>query len=111
VELESRAPRNRSLIIRKVMDESACGVGRTDTQKRKLTEEPFGWAKTIGGLARPMLRGVARLTVQVHFDNGSLQPHPAAQVARASGRNQKIRIARTPIIDLVIDHDLVLGLL
>ncbi len=30
-------------------------------QKRKLTEEPFGWAKTIGGLARPMLRGVARL--------------------------------------------------
>ena len=29
-------------------------------QKRKLTEEPFGWAKTIGGLARPMLRGVAR---------------------------------------------------
>ena len=30
-------------------------------QKRKLTEEPFGWDKTIGGLARPMLRGVARL--------------------------------------------------
>jgi hypothetical protein len=23
-------------------------------QKRKRTEEPFGWAKTIGGLARPM---------------------------------------------------------
>jgi hypothetical protein len=30
-------------------------------QKRKRTEEPFGWAKTIGGLARPMLRGAARL--------------------------------------------------
>jgi Transposase DDE domain len=30
-------------------------------QKRKRTEEPFGWGKTIGGLARPMLRGVARL--------------------------------------------------
>jgi transposase len=30
-------------------------------QKRKRTEEPFGWAKTIGGLARPMLRGTARL--------------------------------------------------
>jgi hypothetical protein len=29
-------------------------------QKRKRTEEPFGWAKTIGGLARPMLRGAAR---------------------------------------------------
>jgi len=30
-------------------------------KKRKLIEEPFGWAKTIGGLARPMLRGAARL--------------------------------------------------
>ena len=30
-------------------------------QKRKRIEEPFGWGKTIGGLARPMLRGVARL--------------------------------------------------
>jgi hypothetical protein len=30
-------------------------------QKRKQTEEPFGWGKTIGGLARPMLREVAPL--------------------------------------------------
>ena len=30
-------------------------------QKRKRTEEPFGWGKTIGGLARPMLRGAKRL--------------------------------------------------
>ena len=30
-------------------------------QKRKRTEEPFGWGKTIGWLARPMLRGLARL--------------------------------------------------
>jgi transposase len=30
-------------------------------QKRKRIEEPFGWGKTIGGLVRPMLRGVARL--------------------------------------------------
>jgi transposase len=30
-------------------------------RKRKLIEEPFGWAKTIGGLARPMLRGASRL--------------------------------------------------
>jgi hypothetical protein len=29
--------------------------------KRKRTEEPFGWGKSIGGLARPMFRGVARL--------------------------------------------------
>jgi transposase len=30
-------------------------------KKRKLVEESFGWAKTIGGLARPMLRGAQRL--------------------------------------------------
>jgi hypothetical protein len=30
-------------------------------QKRKRIEEPFGWGKTIGGLARPMLRGVEKL--------------------------------------------------
>ena len=30
-------------------------------RKRKLIEEAFGWAKTIGGLGRPMLRGAARL--------------------------------------------------
>ena len=30
-------------------------------QKRKRIEEPFGWGKTIGGLARPMLRGTRRL--------------------------------------------------
>lgn len=30
-------------------------------KKRKLIEEAFGWAKTIGGMARPMFRGTARL--------------------------------------------------
>jgi len=30
-------------------------------RKRKRIEEPFGWGKTIGGLARPMLRGVEKL--------------------------------------------------
>lgn len=30
-------------------------------KKRKRIEEPFGWGKTIGGLARPMLRGVRKL--------------------------------------------------
>ena len=30
-------------------------------QKRKRIEEPFGWAKTIGGFARPMLRGAKKL--------------------------------------------------
>jgi hypothetical protein len=28
-------------------------------RKRKLIEETFGWAKTIGGLARSMRRGAA----------------------------------------------------
>jgi hypothetical protein len=36
-------------------------------QKRKRTEEPFGWAKMIGGLARPMLRGAARLRFKFTF--------------------------------------------
>jgi transposase len=31
-------------------------------KKRKLIEEAFGWAKTIGGMARPMFRGAARLS-------------------------------------------------
>lgn len=30
-------------------------------QKRKRIEEPFGWGKTIGDLARPMLRGARKL--------------------------------------------------
>ena len=29
--------------------------------EEKDIEEPFGWGKTIGGLARPMLRGVEKL--------------------------------------------------
>jgi transposase len=29
-------------------------------RRRKLVEEPFGWAKTIGGLARPKFKGVER---------------------------------------------------
>jgi hypothetical protein len=29
-------------------------------RKRKRIEEPFGWGKTIGGLARTMLRGVKK---------------------------------------------------
>jgi transposase len=33
----------------------------TSQRKRKRVEEPFGWGKTIGGLARPMLRGVKKL--------------------------------------------------
>ena len=53
-------------------------------------EEPFGWAKTIGGLARPMLRG-RTLGIQVHADDGRLRCDPVAQLARlarkTSGRS------------------------
>jgi hypothetical protein len=40
-------------------------------QRRKLTEEPFGWAKTIRGLARSKLRGANTVEIQVHLPNGS----------------------------------------
>ena len=30
-------------------------------KQRQRTQEPFGWGKSIGGLARPMLRGARRL--------------------------------------------------
>jgi hypothetical protein len=33
---------------------------KVSQQKRKLVEEPFGWGKVIGGLDRPMLKGVER---------------------------------------------------
>jgi transposase len=36
-------------------------------QKRKRTEEPFGWGKLIGGLARPMLRGARKLGFKFTF--------------------------------------------
>jgi hypothetical protein len=29
-------------------------------RRRKVVEEPFGWCKNIGGLARPRFKGVAR---------------------------------------------------
>ena len=45
-------------------------------EKRKCIEEPFGWGKTIGGLARPMLCGAKKARVQIHSDYGQLQSHP-----------------------------------
>jgi len=50
-------------------------------RKRKRIEEPFGWGKTIGGLARPLLRGVEKLRFKVHPDNGQLQSDPPAKAA------------------------------
>ena len=50
--------RRRSAIDRRTTRHPGYAVSQ---QKRKRIEEPFGWGKTIGGLARPMLRGLARL--------------------------------------------------
>ena len=36
----------------------------TSQKKRKLVEEPFGWGKTIGPLAKTMLRGLSRVGAQ-----------------------------------------------
>jgi transposase len=36
-------------------------------RKRKLIEEAFGWAKTVGGLGRPMRRGTARMAFLFTF--------------------------------------------
>jgi len=58
-----------------------CGY-EASQQKRKRVEEPFGWGKTIGGLARPMLRGVKKLA-----DNGCLRSHQVAQADRSNRLN------------------------
>jgi len=39
----------------------------TSQRRRKLGEEAFGWAKTIGGLARVKLRGLPRIRYQFTF--------------------------------------------
>jgi len=36
----------------------------TSQRKRKLVEEPFGWGKTVGPLAKTMLRGLGRVGAQ-----------------------------------------------
>ena len=51
-------------------------------QKRKRIEEPFGWGKTIGGLAGPMLRGVKKPGFKFTLHNGQLQSDPPAKAHR-----------------------------
>ena len=36
----------------------------TSQRKRKLVEEPFGWGKTVGPIAKTMLRGLSRVGAQ-----------------------------------------------
>ena len=43
-------------------------------KKRKLIEEAFGWGKTIGGLARPMRKGKARIGFVFTFTMAAYDP-------------------------------------
>lgn len=40
---------------------SGCAVSQ---KRQKKIENPFGWAKTVGAMARPMLHGPERLGAQ-----------------------------------------------
>jgi hypothetical protein len=74
--------------------------------KRKRTEEPLGWGKTIGGLARPMLRGLARLRFKFILTMAAydLIRLPKCSERRHDGRNvvrNKVEISQiNAIIDL-----------
>jgi hypothetical protein len=46
------------LIVAAVVTKAAL---RRASRQGKRIEEPFGWGKTIGGPARPLLRGAAKL--------------------------------------------------
>src|SRR6516162_552573 len=63
--------------------------------KRKRTEEPFGWAKTIG--CRPTPAAPSRvLEIQVGSDKGYLRPDPIAQVARLAYMISRTRHHQKP---------------
>jgi hypothetical protein len=61
-------------------------------RRRKLVEEAFGWAKTIGGLARVKLRGLPRIryqfTLAMAADNLIRMPKLLAATSGARGRNR-----------------------
>ena len=53
-------------------------------QKRKLIEKPFGWGKTIGGLAQPMLHGVKKLDFKFIWTMAALRSHQIAGLIGAA---------------------------
>src|SRR5262249_3931036 len=63
-----------------------CGY-EVSQQKRKRVEEPFGWGKTIGGLARPMLRGVKKLDFKFTLTMAAYDLIKLAQVDRSNRLN------------------------
>jgi hypothetical protein len=48
---------------------------------RKRIEEAFGWAKTVGGMAQTVYRGVEAGALPLHPDHGRQQPRPTAPAA------------------------------
>ncbi len=53
--------RSRSLPAALTLRASPCLPGYAASLRNRKRIEPFGWGRTIGGLARPMLRGVEKL--------------------------------------------------
>ena len=60
-------------------------------QKRKRIEEPFDWAKTIGGLARPMLRGVKKLGFRFILTMAGYNLGPPAKAHRGQQHDPPIK--------------------
>ena len=62
-------------------------------KRRKKIEEPFGWAKTVGGMAQTTLRGVervrARFTLTMAACNLARLPRPAGRVTWKTRRPGK----------------------
>ena len=74
--------------------------------KRKRIEEPFGWTKTIGGLARPMLRGVKKLGFKFTLTMAAynLIRLPKLIAAASMSRQPDIANSRNPSMTSNQDH-------
>ena len=88
----------------------------TSQQKRKRIEEPFGWGKTIGGLARPMLRGIKKLDFKFIWTlvagavvsdiarrHGSRRSSCSRGIARRDGLRQRAPKRRRRFVPAVVD--------
>ena len=58
---------------------------RDQSAEAQAGEEPFGWGKTIGGLARPIVARREEARLQVYANDGGLRSHQAATVYRSGG--------------------------
>ena len=75
---------------------------KVSQRKRKLVEEAFGWGKTIAGLAKVKVRGLASRALQVHLRDGRLQSDPDAE---AAGRGvRRPRPSARSVRSIAIEH-------